>query len=241
MPRSVATFQRWLAEREADLVRPDGWLSLIGLTWLDPGRSALGSAAACPVRLPAGPELQGELEQVDSHVIWHPRAGDSRVLKSDASGEPDVVSLDERFSFFIIAREHRLAARVRDRQAAGLRDFAGISRYPFDPTWVIDACWQDGLAVFAHGGTAYALRPQVSAADPLLFVIADATTGGTTYGGGRFLRALAAEDDRLVLDFNRAVNPPCALTPFATCPLPPAENRLPFALAAGELAYRPSA
>ena len=240
MPRQAATFQNWQAEREADLARADGWLSLIGLIWLEPGRSALGSAASCPVRLPEGAPLCGELELVNSGVIWHPADGASRALESDAGGEPDVVNLDARFSFFIIAREHRLAVRLRDREAVALRQFRGLARYPFDPAWVVDARWRDGLAVFNYAGGEYALRPQVSAADPLLFVIADATSGRETYGGGRYVRALAAEGDLLVLDFNRAVNPPCAFTPFATCPLPPAENRLPFPIFAGEQTYHPA-
>lgn len=237
MARRLETFQAWLEERNADLLRPDGWLSLIGLTWLEPGHTAVGTDSGCPVRLPAGASRFGTLELISGGVIWHPSNGASRQLASDAAGAPDVVVLDERFSLFIIAREHQLGARVRDNQAATLLGFRGINRYPFDPQWVIDARWQDGLAVFTFAGRDYTLRPQVSAADPLLFVIGDTTSGMETYGGGRFLRALPADNDKLLLDFNRAINPPCAFTPFATCPLPPAENRLPFAVTAGEHTY----
>ncbi|MBL22052.1 MAG: hypothetical protein CMJ37_04355 [Phycisphaerae bacterium] len=76
--------------------------------------------------------------------------------------------------------------------------------------------------------------------DGSLFVVfADATSGGQSYGGGRFLSIAAPDDDgRVVIDFNRSVNPPCAFTPFATCPRPPLQNRLPFAIEAGEMTPR---
>ncbi|HTH50222.1 MAG TPA: DUF1684 domain-containing protein [Candidatus Limnocylindria bacterium] len=70
-------------------------------------------------------------------------------------------------------------------------------------------------------------------------VFRDRTAGQTTYGGGRFLHvALPGPDNRVVLDFNYAYSPPCAFTPFATCPLPPRQNWLPIAVPAGEKKYR---
>lgn len=75
--------------------------------------------------------------------------------------------------------------------------------------------------------------------DGSLFVVfADATSGGESYGGGRFLSIAAPEDGRVTIDFNRSVNPPCAFTPFATCPRPPLQNRLPFKIEAGEMTPR---
>jgi len=70
--------------------------------------------------------------------------------------------------------------------------------------------------------------------DGLFIVFADPTNGGTTYPAGRFLRTPPVEGNRVLLDFNRAYNPPCAFTPYATCPLPPAENRLSIPVEAGE-------
>ena len=73
------------------------------------------------------------------------------------------------------------------------------------------------------------------AARAVFVVFGDATNGGETYGGGRFLEAVLAPDgSTVVLDFNRAYNPPCAFTPYSTCPLPVPENQLPFAVSAGE-------
>lgn len=237
MEDSLANHQSWLAQRQADLVRPDGWLSLIDLVWLEPGPNGVGAAADCSIRLPGVPVKWGELELRGQQVIWHAHDGHQQNLKSDADGKPDVVHLDERFSLFIIEREQGLGVRVRDSQAGTLLGFRGIDRYPFDPDWVLDAHWENGLAVFTYEGHQYRLRPQASATGPLLFVFADSTSGQNTYGGGRFLNALPTETGELMLDFNRAVNPPCAFTPFATCPLPPPENRLPFPVFAGELTY----
>ena len=96
-----------------------------------------------------------------------------------------------------------------------------------------------GRAVFTRGGRTFSLLPiQEAPGEPLFFIIADATSGDSTYAAARFLYADAPENGRVVLDFNKAINPPCAFTPFATCPLPPEENRLPIAVTAGEKKYR---
>jgi uncharacterized protein (DUF1684 family) len=95
--------------------------------------------------------------------------------------------------------------------------------------------WKDvpGRAAFAIGGSDLALEPTADG-DRLAFVFRDATAGRETYGSGRFLSAAGPRDGRVVLDFNRAFNPPCAFTPFATCPLPRPENVLPLRVTAGE-------
>ena len=98
----------------------------------------------------------------------------------------------------------------------------------------IDAAWDGECARFEHAGRHHSLRPQEPAAQPLHFVFGDATNGRDTYGGGRFLQADPPRAGRVPLDFNRAINPPCVFTPYATCPLPAPENRLPFAVSAGE-------
>ncbi len=89
-------------------------------------------------------------------------------------------------------------------------------------------------AVFEYSGTLIELLP-MSVKDDVFFVFRDRTSGRETYGAGRFLKAELPVNGEIVLDFNRAYNPPCAFTPFATCPLPPAENWLPFPVDAGEM------
>jgi uncharacterized protein (DUF1684 family) len=95
--------------------------------------------------------------------------------------------------------------------------------------------------VFERDGRRYELLPIDEGRHvPLFFVFSDATSGKETYGACRFLYVDWPKEGatELILDFNRAENPPCAFTPFSTCPLPPRENRLPFAVTAGEQTYR---
>ena len=166
-------------------------------------------------------------------------------------------------SFFVIERGGKMALRVKDRASERRAHFAGVDYFPFDLAWRIEARWVafeksrmipllnvlgqtspalvPGKAVFERAGKTYELLAiDEGPGEPLFFVIADTTTGKETYGGARFVYAEAPQGGTVVLDFNRAENPPCAFTPFATCPLPPKENRLPFAVTAGEKVYRGS-
>ena len=98
-----------------------------------------------------------------------------------------------------------------------------------------------GVVSFERAGQKLDLTPVGEEGKPLFFVFGDRTNGGATYGGGRFLYAdWPTEEGVVVLDFNFAYNPPCVFSPYATCPLPPTENKLKLAVEAGELGYRPS-
>lgn len=168
-------------------------------------------------------------------------------------------------SFFVIDRDGRKALRVKDTDAEARRDFAGIDYFPIDASWRIEADWVPfvpehdleigtaigtidkvkvpGKAVFHRDGHAFELLPyQEEPGGELFFVIADKTSGKETYGAARFLYAALPsggidKPGKVVLDFNKAYNPPCAFTPFATCPLAPPENRLDVAVTAGEKKY----
>lgn len=228
----AAEHARWRTERLAELSKPDGWLTLVNLVWLDDGEHRIGSAPGCAIEQAGLPPIFGTLRLAGTRAEWLPATGAPQPLLSDAAGQATVVSHGD-ISFFVIERDGRLALRVRDAGSATRKDFQGIDCFPFDPAWRIESEWDGVLARFRHGDAAFGLRPQRADAATLQFVIADATSGRDTYGGGRFL-FVAPQDGKLVLDFNRAINPPCAFTPFAVCPLPPAENRLPFAVTAGE-------
>lgn len=163
-------------------------------------------------------------------------------------------------NFYVMERSGKLFLRVRDSESPRLRRFAGIEHYPVDPAWRIVADWVPfdpprqiaitnmiglsepgtvpGKAVFTHDGRSYELLPtQESPDSELFFVLTDTTAGEETYEASRFLYAARPQDGKIVLDFNKLYNPPCAFTPFATCPLPPKENRLPFPIRAGEKKY----
>lgn len=252
----AAAFAAWRMLRAQELAGPDSWLGLTGLYWLEPGRNSVGTDPDSVVRLSRGVPWLGDLFVADGTAVWHPREGGALELASDAQGEPDIVEHDG-IAFFIIAREGRLAARVRDRRWAEGHSPVAIPCYPYAPEWVVEAVWLPldpplqmevpnvsgdlknvevrWQARFAIGGDEFSLLPMANDDDGVFFVVRDRTSGRETYGAGRFLKVPPPRDGRIVLDFNRAYNPPCAFTPFATCPLPPAENWLPFAVPAGEM------
>ncbi|WHZ20832.1 MAG: hypothetical protein OJF55_002981 [Rhodanobacteraceae bacterium] len=185
----------------------------------------------------------------------------SAVLLDDNHAAPTTIAFGS-VSFIAIDRSGRKGLRVRDTEAPTRTGFAGIERFPVDPAWRIVADWQPldppfqlatgtvigtienypapGKAVFEREGRRFELYPVIEVpGDTQLFLIfADRTSGKETYGAARFLYADMPRDGRIVLDFNRAYNPPCAFTPYATCPLAPPENRLDLRVAAGELKYR---
>ena len=246
----------WQAQRHAELSAPDSWLGLVGLFWLEPGSNRVGKGADCAVCLPAGPLHLGDLRWEGERLFWQPLAGEGKELQSDRLGRPSVVDC-ENLSFFIVDREGRLAVRVRDRDWAARQPFAGLGYFVADPAWCIVADWQEispprwmevpnvsgdlkqvevaHRAVFRVAGQEVALLPMAVGEHGVFFVFRDRSSGRQTYGAGRFLQAAPPVDGKISLDFNRAYNPPCAFTPFATCPLPPPENWLPFAVPAGEM------
>lgn len=163
-------------------------------------------------------------------------------------------------SFSVMRRGEHLYLRVRDRAAPTLAHFVGLDYFPIDPTWRIEAAWVPfdpvrqinitnmigvtepapvpGKAVFSHAGRTVELLPIDEGGDELFFVLTDLTAGEETYEASRFLYAAKPKDGKVILDFNLMENPPCGFTAFATCPLPPKENRMPFRVTAGEKKYQ---
>lgn len=163
-----------------------------------------------------------------------------------------------RLSLIVIRRDGREAVRLRDPESRARREFPGLEWFPVAPAYRIVARWEPfasplpltiasvmgyttdypspGQAVFEIGGRELRLTPVLEEPDAkeLFFIFRDATAGRETYGAGRFLYADLPEQGRVVLDFNKAVSPPCAFTRYATCPLPPKENRLDVRIEAGE-------
>lgn len=268
----AASVEAWRVQRLERLQRPDGWLSLVGLHWLEPGAQRIGRAADNDIVLATGPDRLGVVTVNGTTVAFEPAASAGasvegaalqQALPLTAAGEPRPLRVDfadGAASFQLLERGGRFALRVRDANAHTRSAFTGIEHYPVDSAWRFDARFEahpdgktidivnvlgqtepmpnPGVLVFERDGREYRLQA-VDEGEPQLFLIfADRTNRNETYGAGRFLYFDKPVDGRVVLDFNRAYNPPCAFTAHSTCPLPPPENRLDLAVTAGEKRYR---
>ncbi len=182
-------------------------------------------------------------------------------LKPDsAEGGPDRVSIGD-LSLFVHASGKRQAIRLRDKNSAIRREFKGCRWYPVDQSYRVEGrlmhynamkrvqvpnilgdveeYTSPGLVVFTLNGREIKMEPVLSSRGRYWFIFRDQTSGKETYGAARFLYADApGADGKVVIDFNRAYNPPCAFNPHTTCPLPSPQNRLPVPIKAGELDYR---
>jgi len=186
-------------------------------------------------------------------------------LRSDAGGAtPDVLALGA-LTLQIIDRGGRPGVRLKDMKNPARAAFKGLRYFPIDARFrvvatfvphekpvsinvpnvlgMVESMPSPGYASFVLDGAGTSGKTQPLRLDAvresgetqLFFIFRDPTAGKSTYGAGRFLYADPPANGKIVLDFNKAYSPPCAFTPHATCPLPPANNRLPVAIEAGEM------
>jgi uncharacterized protein len=265
-----AEIRAWHQKRIANLTSEDGWLTLVGLHWLKEGDNSFGSAAENALHFPAGtPARMGTFTVKGDKVALAVQRGVSLTrgdqpftggeLRSDAEGQPDVLSLGT-LRFYVIRRGERFGIRVKDTESETRKKFQGIPTYPVSTAWRIEGRFEPaptprklsvptvlgtveemsspGTIVFTMNGQEYRLDPVLEPGSDQFFIIfADQTNRTETYGSGRFLYAAPPTDGKVVLDFNRAYNPPCAFSSYATCPLPPPQNRLKLRVEAGEKRY----
>lgn len=264
----VQQIEAWRARREAALRRDDGWLTVVGLSWLKPGNNRVGSDPGADVVLPSAsvPRAVGTIHFDGTRALFRPDVGvDVKVNGQPATeqvlrpqpGQYDVLTTGT-VTAFVIRRGDRFGIRVRDTHSEARRAFTGTPWFPIQESYRIKARFQPhakptslmvpnvlgdldpwpspGSVTFTLNGTACTLQAVYEGADSreLFFIFRDGTTGHETYPAGRFLYADAPRDGEVVLDFNKAHSPPCAFTPYATCPVPPRENALPVRIEAGE-------
>ena len=273
----AADQQAWRDQRRTELTRPEGWTSLVGLHWLDPGAHYLGSDTDNGIRLAMGPAHLGMIELTAGALRFVPEKGvalaldgapltGSVVLRADddPAGASKLAFDDGKGVATVIKRSGRYALRVKHTDAPSRTGFKGIEYWPAAAGWRVPATFiphppgrtltianitgttdevpNPGAIEFVRAGRTYRIEALDEGDGGLFLVFADRTNGHGSYGAGRFLDSARPDaQGRVMLDFNRAYNPPCAFTPFATCPLPPAENRLDLAIDAGEKSYHPGA
>jgi uncharacterized protein (DUF1684 family) len=265
-PREV---EQWRAERQRRLTADYGWLTVVGLDWLKEGDNRVGADPSSEVALPPGsaPRQVAVISLHAGKAVLHPTPSVPLTLNAKPATqttlrEDDDILAINNLKFFLIRRGDRTGIRLKDNDSTARKHFQGLSWYPVDAAWRIEAkytAWDKphslvfhntigqeetepspGYVTFQKDGREFRLEPMLDDG-MLFFVLRDQTSGKTTYGASRFLYTEPAKDGRVLLDFNKAENPPCAFTAYATCPLPPPQNRLALAITAGEKNYAGSA
>ena len=181
-------------------------------------------------------------------------------LQNDHSGEPTVLKYNT-LSWYVIKRGENLLIRLKDSTNARIANFKGIDYFPISADWRIKAKFEaydtvkyipiptalgnvidepcPGALAFTIAGKDFRLDPIAETSDEDFFLIfSDETNGRLTYGSGRFLSVAKPDRDGFtIIDFNKAYNPPCAFSEFATCPFPPKQNHISIEVTAGEKDY----
>jgi len=273
-PNFLADNAIWRNERKEELLKPDGWTSLVGLHWLELKAHYVGSSAGSGIRLAVGPPKLGMVEQRDGRIYLTPESGVALTLdgqplrgrtelKTDHDPAPSLIGFDQGKGLLsVIKRGQRFGLRIKYADAPTRLQFAGLDYWPADPDWkivgkfvphppgktlpIVDIIGTStdapnpGAVEFVREGKTYRIEAMGEPGNELFLVFADRTSGHGSYPAGRFIDTQGPDaQGKVVLDFNRAYSPPCAFTSFATCPLPPAENRLDLAITAGEKTYAP--
>lgn len=269
-PEYLEEIKKWDQRRIERLKAPDGWLNLVGRTWLKPGVNKFGSAKDNDVVIESDkvPAYMGEFIFKDSTVVMKVYDGVNIIH----NGKPvkEIVMIDDQkkdmtvfeygtIKWNLIIRGDQYGIRFRDLESPLVKNFKGIDRFPVNEDWKLTAKFEaynppkkifvpnvlgqieeelsPGAVVFEKGGKQFRIDA-IDEGDRLFLIIADETSGEETYGGGRFIYVDKPDSaGNINLDFNKAYNPPCVFTKYATCPLPPEQNYLKLKITAGEKNY----
>ncbi|WP_337872792.1 DUF1684 domain-containing protein [Ignavibacterium sp.] len=269
-PEYVKEINDWHRKRIERLKAPDGWLNLVGRTWLKPGVNKFGSAQDNDVIIESDkvPAHLGEFIFEDSTVTMKVYDGVEVLL----GGKPVkvIIMIDDQkkdmtvfeygtIKWNLIIRGDKYGIRFRDMESPLVKNFKGIERYPINSEWKFNARFEaynppkkiyvpnvlgqieeelsPGAVVFEKEGKTFRIDA-IDGGNKLFLIFADETSGEETYGGGRFLYVDKPDSlGIIILDFNKAYNPPCVFTKYATCPLPPEQNYLKLRIEAGEKNY----
>jgi uncharacterized protein (DUF1684 family) len=257
----------WHQNRVEGLKKENGWLNLAGLFWLEEGRNSFGGNSENKIVFPKdrSKAFLGDIVLSKGEVFVETKA-DADVFSENGKieklklfpAEKSIILKHNSLRLFVIKRGERFAIRLRDLESPFLKKFHGIETFKIDPKWKLKAKFvptegkkiailditgqtsqQDspGVLVFTISGKEYKLDA-LAEGEEFFVIFGDKTNKKETYGAGRFVYTAKPDADGFTyLDFNKAHNPPCAFTPYATCPLPPKQNLLPIEIKAGEKNY----
>lgn len=254
----------WRKEQTASLLAEEGWLNVTGLAWFSEGESTIGSSSDSKLILPSSaPSKLGAFTLTKGLVTFNVVPGAAVEVDGQpvttVEMKPDTTRAKVgSITLMVIQRGKRIGLRMFDKNSKARREFKGQKWFapnkdlrvsaklvPYNPPRMMTIfnvigdpsevkC--PGYLAFTVGGKECRLdvQPQVNG---FFLNFADATSGKETYAAGRFLDVPKAVNGVYTIDFNQAVNPPCAFTEYATCPLPPVGNHLSVAINAGEKSY----
>ncbi len=249
--------EQWQHDRRASLSEPNGWLSLVGLHWLEEGENKCGSGQDNQVILPrTAPQYVGSYTLNNGNV--HCSIKEQEGLSNTSDDNCNMAY--EALSWKLIERGGRYGIRIRDSLRPARIRLRAIEFFDIDPNQRVFATWtaaaeRDSVlmrnvldmeyAIPIEGQLTFKLKDKDctltaldGGKDELFLIFSDDTTGELTYGGGRYLSCPRPNDKGItIIDFNKSYNPPCAFTEYATCLLPRPENHLPLELLVGEKAY----
>jgi len=264
----LAAETQWRAERDAKMTAETSWLNVVGLHWLKEGENRFGSAPDCDIVFDTHATVAhaGSLFLEDGKVRYVMSRGQRAVIdeKTVPEGplEQGKVLAHNHLRMFLIERGGRLALRVRNLRAESVKAFTGLKFFRPSPEAVAEATFvpydtpvtlkiptvvDTEIEMLVPGELHFTLEGRECTLLPTLetpedsswfLMFKDGTSTESTYGGGRFLYVDPPVDGKTTLNFNRAINPPCAYTDFATCPIPPERNELPLSVEAGERIYK---
>jgi len=230
-------------------------------------RMGSGSKNPVRLPMDSAPEFAGTFSLIDGKVslMAAPKVemyfGGKSIIETEIPvGDDSSTAIDlNELKIFVLRRGERLGVRVFDPNNPNRLQFTGLNWFPIDPAYCLQARFTPfrvrkpvdivnllgdiepmecpGMVEFDLRGESFRLEPVERGDGRFWFMFCDLTNGVQTYKGGRYLFSDAPKDQMITLDFNRAQNPPCAFTEFATCPIPPVSNRLPIEIKAGERRY----
>lgn len=255
--------EEWRKERFDRLVSPEGWVALAGLFPIREGVQDYGSKITMDITFPSkAPSAIGSITLKNDSVYVSCFPGldimvNGKKMDTELAYPSDTPKIFEwkELRWNVIKRGDKFLLRLRDREHPARQKLTEIPNYPIAKNWskkavfvpsdstylklqnVLDISFNNespGKLKFEHEGQDYFLYALHGGQDSLFVIFYDETSADETYGGGRYMYVDISDRSQIKVDFNKAYSPPCAFTNFATCLLPPDENRLPIAIRAGE-------